>query len=113
MLIGDPRFRGKGYGTDATRTLISFAFNTLGLNRLILEVFAWNAPAIRLYRRCGFAKEGVLRRSRFSGGAFHDTVLMSLLREEFRRRGDARAAFAALTPGPPRRGGVSRASRRR
>jgi len=54
LLIGDPAARGRGYGLDATRTLLGFGFDTMRLKLIRLEVFAENTAAIRIYRRCGF-----------------------------------------------------------
>ena len=41
--------------------------------------------AIRLYRSLGFVEEGRLRQAQFKGGRFIDVVLMSILRDEFKR----------------------------
>lgn len=75
---------GHGYGTDAARTLVRFGFEELNLNRIYLEVYAWNETAIRVYEKCGFQVEGVLRQNFFAGGQFHDTVLMALLRDRWK-----------------------------
>jgi RimJ/RimL family protein N-acetyltransferase len=78
LFIGDPRDRGRGYGADALRQMITHAFGTLGLARLFLFVRADNRPAVRLYRRCGFEVEGRLRRHIFKRGRFKDVLVMGL-----------------------------------
>lgn len=50
--------QGKGVGTQATKQLLEYAFNVLGLNRVYLNVLSDNEAAIRLYERCGFVYEG-------------------------------------------------------
>jgi RimJ/RimL family protein N-acetyltransferase len=59
--IWDPRNRGRGYGADALRTLLRYAFNELNLQRVGLDVIANNAAAIRAYERVGFRREGAMR----------------------------------------------------
>ena len=84
--IGEQSERSKGYGTDAVRTLLRFAFEEMNLNRVALEVFEYNQRAIAAYRKCGFVEEARMRLAQFSGGAFHDVLIMAVLRENFERR---------------------------
>jgi RimJ/RimL family protein N-acetyltransferase len=83
IVIGEKDCWGKGYGTDAMRALLSFAFNTLNLTRVYLSVFSYNERAVRSYEKCGFRREGTLRRHHYGNGAYHDTVIMGIMREEF------------------------------
>ncbi|MGE7093628.1 GNAT family N-acetyltransferase [Lysinibacillus sp. NPDC048646] len=76
-------WRGRGLGTDAMRTLITFIFDYIAINKIKLQVFSFNGPAIRSYEKCGFTKEGILRNEIFRFGKFHDIVLFGLLREEW------------------------------
>jgi RimJ/RimL family protein N-acetyltransferase len=82
ILIG-PRGRDRGLGTEATRLLLAHAFETVGLHRVSLEVYAFNPRAQRAYEKVGFVQEGVRRDAlRFDGG-FVDSVLMSVLAPEW------------------------------
>jgi RimJ/RimL family protein N-acetyltransferase len=83
ILIGAKDYWGQGYGTDATRTLVRWGFGTLNLNRIFLKVFADNARAIRCYEKVGFQLEGRLRQDNFDNGAYRDTLVMGILREEY------------------------------
>lgn len=76
-------WQGKGCGTDAMQTLISFIFNYIHIHKIKLQVFSFNQPAIRSYEKCGFVKEGVLRNEVFRFGTFHDMHLFGLLREDW------------------------------
>ena len=82
IFIGDKASWDKGYGTEAARLMVRYGFDTLNLERISLRVFDYNTRAIRAYEKVGFRKEGVLRRDHFSEGAYHDTVIMGILREE-------------------------------
>ncbi len=87
IFIGDKEYWGKGYGTDATRTLLRFAFAELGLNRIELEVYAFNPRAIRAYEKAGFRRDGVHRQGLYREGKFHDEYIMCILREEWQAGG--------------------------
>jgi len=83
IVIGEKDYWGQGYGTDAIRTLLRFAFATMNLNRVQLSVFDQNERAQRCYHKCGFKPEGRLRQAHFSGGRYHDELVMGILRQEF------------------------------
>lgn len=79
-------WQNKGLGTDTMNTLISFIFNHINVNKIKLQVFSFNANAIRSYEKCGFVKEGTLRKELFRFGTFHDIYLFGLLREDWANR---------------------------
>lgn len=83
ITIGDKTHWSKGYGTDAIRTLVRFGFEEMNLNRIDLTVDERNARAIACYRKCGFVEEARLRQDRYAQGAYHDTLVMALLRAEW------------------------------
>lgn len=80
ILMGDEEARGKGLAFEASRLLLDYAFNKLGLYRLYLHVFPDNEPALHLYRKIGFVQEGLLRQHVFKNGQHRDVVVMALLR---------------------------------
>lgn len=82
IFIGDKAFWGRGYGTDALRTLLQFAFSELNLHRVWLKVYEYNARAIRSYEKAGLKHEGRLRHDRFHAGRYWDTLLMGMFRTE-------------------------------
>lgn len=79
--------RGCGYGTEATRLVLAYAFDALGLHRVDLRVLAVNRRAIASYAKCGFVREGVERDSALIDGVWHDDVIMSILEHEWRNHG--------------------------
>jgi RimJ/RimL family protein N-acetyltransferase len=81
--IGDPALRGKGIGSDAMRLLLNFAFGELNLRRVQLTVFAYNVPAMRLYKKLGFQREGLFREFLMRDGQVYDLLLYALLRREW------------------------------
>ncbi|MBP1657937.1 MAG: aminoglycoside adenylyltransferase [Bacteroidetes bacterium] len=78
-----PEYRGTGICTPMVRQALAIGFDELGLRRIDLRVYAFNAPGIRCYEKAGFVKEGLLRRSQKVGEQIWDTVVMGILREEW------------------------------
>ena len=74
---------GRGYGTDAVRTMVAYGFRAMGLNRIQLDTFAFNTRARRAYAKAGFVEEGVRREALFIDGGFADEVVMAILRREW------------------------------
>ena len=82
ILIGDPAYRGKGYGADAIGVLCRFGFGEMNLRKLKALVFDFNEAALRCYEKCGFETEGVLKEEIYRDGAYHDVKCMALFRKE-------------------------------
>jgi RimJ/RimL family protein N-acetyltransferase len=78
--IGQESNRGQGYGRDAAVLVLDYAWKTLNLDRIQLDVFAGNARAIRSYRSAGFEHEGTRRRAAFIDGEWLDVAIMGALR---------------------------------
>ena len=97
--IGAAEHRGRGYGADAMRVGLRFAFHELNLHRVCLTVFSYNAPAIALYERLGFVREGVYREHIERDGRRYDMILYGLLRSEWEGLG-IREERSSLTPNP-------------
>ncbi|MGC9538183.1 GNAT family N-acetyltransferase [Streptomyces sp. UG1] len=81
-LIG-PRGRGRGLGTEATRLIVGYGFEQLGLHRIQLEVYGHNHRALRVYEKAGFVVEGVRREADLRGGQWVDWVVMAVLDREW------------------------------
>lgn len=75
--------QGKGYATDAARTLTTFGFRELGLHRVSAAIGPDNAPSVAAIKRLGFQYEGRLRDHVFTNGAWRDSLLYSVLAHEW------------------------------
>ncbi len=82
IMIGEKDQWNKGYGSEAVREILRLAFEKMNLNRIYLRVFENNPRAIKVYERCGFRREGVLRHDHFRGQRYFDTIIMGILRSE-------------------------------
>jgi RimJ/RimL family protein N-acetyltransferase len=83
ITIGDKDYWGRGYGRDALRLLLDYAFRLRNVRRVYLTVNSTNERAIRAYYACGFVEEGRLRKHVWSDGQYIDLVQMGILRDEW------------------------------
>ena len=83
--IGERDLRGRGYGTEATRLVLDFAFTALGVHNVWLDTASYNTAAIRAYAKAGFKEIGRRREALRLGDRVYDVVLMDCLATEFER----------------------------
>ncbi len=83
IALGDQSVWGKGYGTDATRLALRFAFLEMNMNRVELRVYDYNNRGIRAYEKAGFVQEGRLREAIYRDGRYWDELVMSVLRADW------------------------------
>ena len=84
--IGDPADTNQGFGSDALRALVGWAFDMLRLERVWLDVYDFNPRARLVYERVGFVHEGTQRHAIFRHGRFVDVHRMAVLAGEWRER---------------------------
>ena len=61
LLIGEKRFWGKGYATEAIGLVTKFGFEVLNLMKLEAGCYEENEGSARAFEKCGYAREGLLR----------------------------------------------------
>ncbi len=89
ILIGDDEGRGHGYGTEAAKLMLTYAFDRLNLESVHLGVNIENKAAIGSYEKAGFRREGIRRKLVYRNGRYYDVLMMSVLREEWLSNGTA------------------------
>jgi len=75
---------GRGIMTEALDAMLRFGFEDYGFNRIIAKVIKGNAGSIKVLQKLGFVQEGVLRENLYKNGQYHDLVLFSILKSEYR-----------------------------
>ena len=85
LMLGRKEFWGRGYAFEAWSLLIEHAFERLNLRKIVAGVIADNVASHRILVRLGFQQEGVLRAHYFADGAYRDSVVLGMFREEFHR----------------------------
>lgn len=83
ILIGEAEYRGKSYGTEATRLMLDYAFTALGLHNVMLTVFDYNPAGFRAYEKAGFREFGRRHECRWMGGRLWDEIYMEALSAQF------------------------------
>lgn len=83
IVIGNPDFRSLGYGSEALRLMLKFAFEQLNMNRVEIRAFDYNKAAYNCYIKLGFVEEGRLRQAVYCDGQYHDIIILSYLRQDY------------------------------
>ena len=91
ILLQGPRFYGRGLGSEATRLVIDYAFEVIGMHRIELEVYDFNPRARHVYEKIGFVYEGTKRDALLWDGAWVDCHCMGLLERDWNQLSDSAA----------------------
>lgn len=83
IMISDA-YVNKGYGSEAIQLMLAHVFGTLNLNRIELDVYAFNERAAHVYEKFGFKQEGIRRQDLFYNHKYYDSIIMSILQEEYK-----------------------------
>ena len=83
VMIGCKDFWGKGYGFKVWSLLIEYAFQRLGLRKIIAGAVADNVVSIIVLKKLGFKIEGTLRQEFLVNEECKDGIRLGLLRQEF------------------------------
>ncbi len=84
IFIGDKNMWGRGIGTLITKQILKIGFINFNLNRIYLTVSELNTSGLKAYQKAGFVDEGRLREANFRKGKFHDKIIMSVLKSEWK-----------------------------
>lgn len=84
MMLGDKNIRGKGYGTDAILTVMKYAFEELGLERLDGSMIEYNEASLRVYiGKCGWKEEGRQRNWYYRKNRYWDKIIVGITRLDY------------------------------
>ncbi len=83
LMIGRKEFWGRGYAFEAWHLLVEYAFQRLGLRKIIAGAVADNIASIVTLEKLGFKIEGTFRKEYLVDGEYQDAVRLGLLREDF------------------------------
>lgn len=79
----DYAHRGKGYGTEAIRWAIYWAFRHAGMHRIEMTAYEWNTGACKLYPRMGFRLESTRVKQMWHDGEWWNAYSWAMLAEEW------------------------------
>ena len=78
-----PESGGRGYATEAGAAVLSLAFESLGLHRIVARLDARNGPSARLAARLGMRLEGRLLGNEWFKGEWADELAYAMLASEW------------------------------
>ena len=81
--IGERDYWGRGYGSEAVRLAVQYAFLELNLRRVSLGLHDYNERALKAYEKVGFKLEGRTRGDGMRDGVRYDSLWMGILREDW------------------------------
>lgn len=84
IAMGETSYKGKGVAKEASKLILAYGFEELGLNRIYLFTEVDNIAAQKLFERVGFKREGILKQDVYSHGAFADRIAYGYLKEEWK-----------------------------
>lgn len=84
--MSDENFKRKGLMTEAVSSIIDYGFNKLNLHRIEALVGSNNIPSVKIMERHHFTKEGLLREHNFVTDKYEDSIIYSLLKNEYRQQ---------------------------
>ena len=85
IMIGRKDFWGRGFATEAQSLIIDYAFQHLGVHKVVHGPIANNLGSVKMSEKLGFVVEGVSRQEVFIDGKFRDEIMMGLFAHEFRK----------------------------
>ena len=76
---------GRGLAAEASRAVITFGFEVLGLRRIEAKYMIENTSSRRVAEKCGMSEEGILRESVYAKGKYVDVAVASILSDEYKK----------------------------
>jgi len=83
LMIGRKEFWGKGLAFEAWELMIEYAFNQLGLHKVVAGAIHGNTASLKTLEKLGFKHEGKLRQEVLVEGERRDVYRLGLLKDEF------------------------------
>lgn len=82
-LIGEKKYWGKGYGTEAKMLILDYAFNKLNLRKIKSEVIAYNKRSLNYSLHCGYEIEGRKKEDIYKNGQYWDLIQLGLFKNKW------------------------------
>jgi RimJ/RimL family protein N-acetyltransferase len=79
-----PEERGKGYCTEAVKIIVDYLFLSADVACIQATTDVGNIASQKVLEKSGFQKEGILRKRVFNNGRWENSVIYSILREEWK-----------------------------
>ena len=87
----DPKYWNNGYATEAAHAIMDFGFSRFGVHRIWAECVADNVGSARVLEKLGMKLDGRLREHQYYKGRWWDTLIYSILADEWKAHKQIRA----------------------
>ena len=77
-------FWRRGYASEAIKLILKFFFDELRYQKVNVQIYAFNEESIALHKKLGFQQEGRLKQMVYTLGVYHDTIIMGMIKDEFK-----------------------------
>ena len=79
IMLYDKSQWGYGYGSEALKAVCDFAFNKIGLHRIVADYYNENIPSSKIFEKAGFTVEGIFKDHFFNNGKYTDSIRVGLI----------------------------------
>ncbi|UCE13877.1 MAG: GNAT family N-acetyltransferase [Candidatus Heimdallarchaeota archaeon] len=86
IAIFNTDYWSQGLGSEALELIIDYAFYTLNLHSVELDLYENNERAYSCYKKVGFVETGRRRQAYFSDGQHLDAIVMDILASEWKKK---------------------------
>lgn len=90
-VMEDENYKKQGLMSEAVEAIMAYGFKVLNLNRIEAMVGIDNSPSLKILKKNGFQEEGRLRQHVRSADTYSDSLLLSILKDEF--EGEAKNSY--------------------
>lgn len=80
----EKKYQNHGYGNEAMRLIIEYAFNILNFRYLVVNCYSHNINALPFYKKLGFKEYGCLKDGIYYNGSFFDVHMLQLFRQDYK-----------------------------
>jgi RimJ/RimL family protein N-acetyltransferase len=84
-MIGNKRFWNKGYGSEAKKLLLSYAFDILNLRMILSDVIGFNGRSVRYSEKCGYKVVARIPDMFYRFGKYHDKIILAVTKDGFEK----------------------------
>lgn len=81
FIIGDKRFWGKGYASEAVNLVVNFAFNNLRLHKITAGVYQNNLASLKVFQKNNFIIEGIKKKQYYFNNNYTDAYQLGIINE--------------------------------
>ena len=73
---------GYGYGSEALKAVCNFAFEKIGLHRIVADYYKENIASSKIFKKTGFMVEGLFKEHFYYNGRYTDSIRVGLINQK-------------------------------